>query len=330
MNNFIGIKNTFVNPNSPIVLECGYYNIKSGGYKCLTKLDSSQFNLNPITDKNIYLVNSNTLQCATIGNYSVLVTNKALYSAPQIFKFLVYDTPQIINKEWLAQLINSELPSIYQTQNPLNNADNYGSATVLSLVYDNIYQLFYNLITSVGENKAYSANWEYVYIGANNFLQNAVYPSNFLKTMMQIPTQTGISMIQLAIITSKLAFQFTGLPNPVSMYYDGVSKVYFIDIYRNSQTIGWELGTSELGIDTVLARTESTQYSYILINIISKLLPITIKYQINFLIYQDFLDSFQINQVGDNDYIDASIKYDAYQVMNNNNIFNTKGFYKNA
>lgn len=330
MIDFIGIRNTFTNPNAPIVIESGYYNTKQDGYKCLTKLSISEKSLNPITAANMYKVNETTIQCATVGSYSVLVANKLLNTSPQLFSFTVYEAPQIINKEWLTQLINSELPTIYKSQNQLNNADNYGSATVLSIVYESVYQLFYNTITSIGKDKAYNSNWEYVYVGANNFLQNAVYPADFLNTLMQVITQTGISMPNLAILASKIAFQYTGLNNPVSMWYNPEDDVYYIDVYVNGVLIGWELGVSELGIDTVLSMASASQYSYILSEIVAKLIPITVNYQIQLLNYQDFLDGFNTAQVANSDYIDSAVKYDAYMVVNNNNIFNTKGFYKNA
>lgn len=323
----IGVDNTFTLPNSPIKIEMGKY-FDVSGYKSIRPLLSGEYWVKCLTQY-CYGVNDNTVQCALVGSYSFLITDKTEPSInPLPFSFYVYPSPLALGESWLLQLINGELPTIYNPNEILNDADNSGIAAVMSKLYRQLNELFYGTITSIGSGSSYSQDWEYVYIGVNNFLQNAVYPADFLRTMMRIPSQTGISMPDLAIITSRLAYQITGQPNPVEMYYSDTTDTYVINIYANSTFGGWRLGVSQLGVDTVLTTGESSPYVYILSKILARLLPITVKYIINILTYDVFLAEFNTTQVLFNDYIDSSVKYQAYVVVNNNNLFNTKGYYR--
>ncbi len=122
---------------------------------------------------------------------------------------------------------------------------------------------------------------------------------------MCVNTQTGVSMMDIAMFASRISYQFTGVENPVRVYYDDLTDIYHIVLYTNAQ-IGWLLG----------------------VTIISRLLPIHIKYVFDVSLYQTFLTEYNIAQVGLNQFIDPSVKYDAYSVVNNNNKFNTRGYYR--
>lgn len=324
---FIGVDNTFTLPNSPIKIEVGKYS-NVAGYQSIQPLANTEFWVKCLTPYS-YLVNDHTVQCGVVGSYSFLITDKTEpVLTPQLFSFYVYPTVNVLGETWLLQLINAELPTIYNPNQVLNAADNAGIAAVWKQLYIQLAELYYGTITSIGTGDSYSQDWEYVYIGINNFLQNCYYPAEFLKTMMKIPSQTGISMPDLAIITSRLAYQITNAPNPVEMYYDDTIDTYIINIFANGATTGWILGTSTLGVNTVLGTSITSQYTYILSKIIAKLLPVTVKYIINVLTYSVFLTDFVVAQVLPNDFIDPEVYYDAYVVVNNNNLFNTKGYYR--
>lgn len=332
MSYFIGCSNTFVNPNTPVVIEFGEYNLKSVGfglYPCITKFSTNQYNLSLIDDS-LYKINRNTVQAAEIGSKSVLVYDLInANAAPQLFSFFVYESPLILSQEALLNIINQELPTIYKSSNVLNNADNSGISAVMAAIYKEVYSLFYNVITSIGSGNKYNTDWEYVYVGINNFLQNAIYPAEFIKTLMQVNSKTSIQIPQMAILISKLAFQFTGEISPIYIYYDLATDTYYINIY-NSISPGWQLGVSgrsELGVTTFLNFGQTTGYLYILSVIIGRLMPIQVKYLIGTYTIDDFNTAFNINDVDVNDYIDSSVNYDAYAVVNNNNIFNTQGYY---
>jgi len=49
-----------------------------------------------------------------------------------------------------------------------------------------------------------------------------------------------------------------------------------------------------------------------------------------FVPHGDFNDDFNAASVLDNMYIDDNVNYDAYCAVNNNNVFNTKGYKKNV
>lgn len=329
---FIGLDNTFVNPNAPLVVEVGIYTTKDSGYRCITKLDKSEYDVLPITDTGIYKVNNNVVQCARKGDYTIAVYGLgASEFPPELFSFFVYDSPQLINKKMALQIIAAELPTIYKSSNPLNNADNNGIAAVLALVYKQVYTLFYGAITSIGESNSYNPNWEYVYLSMNKFLQNAVHPADFLKTLMQVPTKTGVSFSDLAIFASRLSFQFTGENTPVSVEYLPVTNKYNITIYIPDSGYGskiWFLGSKGLGVGTYLGGVLENPFVFILSRLIGRLMPVTVKYNITLTPVSDFSLNYDISPVNTNDYIDASINYDAYVVVNNNNLFNTKGYFK--
>lgn len=329
MNYLIAVDNTFTIPNSPIKIEMAKYTDRDG-YSALTQLLPTSIEVTPLDDDLIIVAEANTtVQSGESGSYSVLVTDlSAPKLPPQKFSFYVYDAPQVLSKTWLYSLFNSLLPNLYKSNNALNSADNMGVSAICEILYQQLVEDFYNAIYSVGENQSYNQQWEYSYIGINNFLQNVKYPADFLTAMMCIPTQTGIKMPDIAIFTSRLAFCITGFENPVSVYYNPVSDVYHIDVYSNNTILPWVLGISQLGINTFLGEAQSNIYIYILCKVVSKLLPISIKYQFTFLTYTEFGETFNSTQPLANEYINPAITYDAYGVINNYNLFNTKGYYK--
>lgn len=330
---FIGFDNTFVTPNSPLVVEFGAYITKENGYKCITKYDKSDYDVLPLYKNGLYKVNDNVVQCSRVGNYSLAVYDLlADIQTPLIYSFYAYQSPQIINKEMCLQIINAELPTIYKPSNELNNADNNGIAQVMADVYKEVYTLFYGIITSLGVENEYNPNWESVYIGVNKFLNNAAYPAQFLKTLMQVATKTGVSFKDIATFASRISYQFIGEPVPVRVFYQELTNSYRVDIYLPDDTFGdkvWFLGYSTLGNNTYLFDKIGNAYIYILCKLITRLMPVTVKYNIRLLPYQEFLNNFDTVTVTGNDYIDHSINYDAYVVINNNNLFNTKGYLLN-
>lgn len=321
--------NTFFIPASPIVFAMGEYQTKVSGYKCITQLSPHSFIIQPQTKTNITQINNSTLQCNTLGNFSVLgyVVGG---DKPILYSFRIYETPLILGKEALLSIINQELPAIYKHTNVLNNMDNNGIAAVLASVYEEVYNAFYSAIMSVGTAHGYNPNWEFVYLGLNNFLQNAIYPAAFIQTLIRVPTLTSIQIPPMAQLISRLAFQFTGLNTPVAIIYDSDSKIYNINIYTQNAE-GWSLGIptrTELGDTTYLISGSSSPFLYIISLIIGRLMPVQVKYIINVFSYTaDFLTLFNVDDVESPDFIDPSVTYDAYEVVNNNNQFNTKGYF---
>lgn len=326
---FIAVDNTFTVPNSPIMVECGKYQVRDG-YPCIQRLPTSEYTVNPIDD-DMSLVKNAIVQCAKSGNYSCLVTDLLdLSQPPQVFSFYVYDAPIVLSEQWILTVINELLPTIYKSNNILNNADNGGTAAIYQLLYKQLVEAFYNAISSVGSGDAYNSKWEFTYIGINNFLQNVKYPADFLKAMMQIPNKTGIRMPDIAIFTSRLAYCITGFENPVRVWHDDILDVYNIDIYSNNAALPWALGISQLAINTTLGSAQTNTFTYVLCKIISKLLPVSIKYKFTFLTSQEFIDTFNSTEPLPSEFINPLVKYDAYGIVNTYNLFNTKGYFLNV
>jgi hypothetical protein len=250
---------------------------------------------------------------------------------PKLFSLYAYESPQPITPELILGILNGELPSIYNPNDELNKADNFGMSTVLAAIYQQVYTLFYNSIMSVGSGNQYNQNWEFVYIGINNLLQNAAYPAQLLSTLMRIPTQTSIQIAPMALFISRIAFQYSGSTTPVQIVYNLASDEYLINLYT-SENVGWQLGVpgrTELGESTYLFETRASAFLYILCSIIGRLMPVQIKYSLEPLSKLVFNTDFNTAVVEIQDYIDPAVQYDAYEVVNNNNTLNAKGYFLN-
>jgi hypothetical protein len=328
---FVGLNNTYNTTNTPLVVQAGYYNQKAVEYSCITKLLPSQYKAYSFNN-DLTVINDYMLQTDVEGSYTVLFYDKLSNTNPPIpFSFYVFRQQFNINAINLEQLINKELPSIYSVEEPLNAIDNYASSETIKALYDYIYNLFWNSLTSVGVEKSYNLQWEEVYIEATNFLQNAVYPAQFLKTLMNINTQTSTQAFSIAQCLSRLIFQFNGEAAPVEVVWDFNTQQYNINIYYTT-FIGWQLGvpgSSELGITTILGGLESNPFLWIINTVANRIMPAYVKWNINYLNIAEFNNNFQIALVTNNDFINSNQIYNAYKVVNNNNIFNTQGFIRN-
>ncbi len=333
----IAIANTYQSTNSPLIIKAGYYNTKMSGYKCITQLDSSEYkiilsDLGIVQVKNIININNITVMCKSEGNYTVFLLDPSQSdNGPLPFSFYAFNNIEPIDFNSMLFIFNQELPQIYSPTNALNAIDNVGTCAVLFEVYTLIYQIFYNSTTSIGVNGAYNSNWEFVYLGVFNLLQNATYPAEFIKTLMNINTQCSTQVFSTSITISRLIFQFLGFPVPVQMVYDGGLGGYFINIYYNIPDV-WALGDagfSELGDTTFLSSNGGT-FLWVITKIILRLMPAHVKWEIQLLSIAEFNADFDVADVDDNDFYDPSILYDAYQVVNNLNNFNTQGYNLNV
>lgn len=328
---FVGLNNTYNTTNTPLVIQAGYYNQKSVNYSCITKLPHTQYVAYPFNN-DLTVINNYMLQTDVENSYTILFYDKLNDTNPPIpFSFYVFKKLFNINTINLEQLINRELPSIYNSEEPLNAIDNYASAGALKELYNYIYSLFWNSLTSVGVGESYNSQWEEVYIGATNFLQNAAYPARFLKTLMNINTQTSTQAFSIAQCLSRLIFQFVGVATPVEVVWNPSTQQYNINIYYINFP-GWKLGVdgfTELGVTTILGGGESNPFLWIIKTVANRIMPAYVKWSIAYLTPEYFNNNFQITLVTNNDFIDSNQIYDAYKVVNNNNIFNTQGFIRN-
>jgi len=237
-----------------------------------------------------------------------------------------YQSLFINNTTNLLQIISQELPAIYSNDNLPNLADNFATAAVFERVYSFIYNQFYDAISSVGEGKEYNRMWEQVYIGSNDFLLTAKYPAEFIKTLMQVGTRTGVKIKDISIVISRLMYQFSGFPFPVEIVFDDANNRYDVNIYNMPTIDQWILGYSQLGINTILTTELQRSDLWFIYLTLKRLMPVFVKFRINYFDADKFNTDFRVDLVDEDDYLLDSINYNAYMVVNNNNIYNTKGY----
>lgn len=321
----LGFNNTYQQTNSPLVVRMAYINQRTPYYKCVTTIDNIQLKTN---DDNCTIINNNNLMCSKQGSYTVNVYDiNNQQSTP--FSFYVFNELFINTNNSLYNIIQSELPSIYGIDNEVNNVNNKAKAKTIQEVYRYIYNLFYNSVSSIGGGMEYNSNWELVYFGTNGLLKNFVYPAEIIKSMLQINTKVSTSVKDISIFLSRILFQMTGRKIPVSMVYDDKLRRYNINIYDTAIINGWLLDIptkGELGITTVLTNRTQNELLWVIMVLTQRIVPCFTDFVINYLNYSDFELNFNIPIVLENDFIDNNTIYDAYTWVNNNNIFNTKGY----
>lgn len=323
----IALANTYYAVDSPLQVNVGYYQTKLSGYKCITQLSNSEFQLN-LFSSGLIDIGNNRILAKNSDSYTIFIIDPSQSdNIPIPFSFYTFQNLYIVNNEVLNSILNQELPMIFNPNQPFNAINNAGTVSVLLKVYNTCYDLFYNSTTSIGLGTSYNSNWEYIYLGINNILQNAVYPAEFLKTMMNINTQCSIQGYSLAITFSRLVYQFIGEAVPVQIVYDNDTSQYLVNIYYNVPDV-WSLGTvgfSELDDTTFLLGT-GTSFLWVINKIVTRLMPAQVKWIIQYLSRDTFNTDFNISDVDTNDFYDPAVLYDAYMVVNNKNNFNTQGF----
>lgn len=338
-NYIINIASTYQQTFSPIEFMVGYKNIKieHNNYQCISLIQPSHYVIHPLNN-DLQVIQNNILQASKEGSYSVQLfnMNNSITDAI-IYSFYIFEKPFIMNQDIILRLINKELPNIYNASNKLNMIDNYASAGVINKLYNYVYELFYNAITSIGTTinglSGYNNNWETVYIEVTNFLQNAAYPAKFLNTLININTQCSVQRFSIAITLSRLCYQFLNTYTPVYIVYVPSTNIYLITIYYSDNN-AWILGDniySVLGETTILANSNLKSFLWIIQTIANRLIPASIKFMIQYEQISIFNSNFNISAVNTGiDFIDTTIIYDAYMVVNNNNVFNTQGYFLNS
>lgn len=334
---FTAIENTYYATNAPLTVVTGYYNTKMSGYECITKLNNNDYEVVPYVltaqqESAFININTNTVMTKNENSYTLFVIDFSQTDNPPIpYSFYTYNNVTFLSSDGVADILLQEYPAIYKDFNILNQINNAGNVSVLYQLYRVLYSIFYNSITSVGANGTYNNKWEYVYLGVNNLLNNAKYPVNFLKTLMNINTQCSTQGFSIAITISRLTFQFIGIKVPVQVVYDDMLGGYYINIYYNVPDV-WSLGTpgfTELD-DTTYLLGAGTGYLWVINLLVARLMPAFVKWQIQYLSLDTFETNFDVADVDIDDYYNPAILYDAYMVVNNNNNFNTKGYNLNG
>lgn len=331
----VAIANDYTALDSPLIINAGYYNVKLSGYNCITQLDPSEYKIIPYT-AGVININDVTIMVKNPGSYTVFLNDPSQSdNAPVPLNFYAWQNVYEMNINTLNFILAQELPSLYKNTNILNAADNAGTTLVILETYATLYNLFYNSITSIGASigtgtnaqRGYNENWEFVYLGINKILQNAVYPAQFLKTLMRVKSQTSTQRFSLCIIISRLLFQLINVAVPVEIAYDSGAGRYNINIY-NEIIDTWSLGTVDFGEldDHTYLLGEGNSFIFLIGLIITRLMPAFVKWRINYFSIATFNSTFAVSDVDNNDYYNPAVLYDAYQVVNNNNNFNTKGF----
>lgn len=318
--------NTYNTTDSPIVFEMGFYNQKTLNYKCITKINDDDIIINENIGK-ITLIANNKLLASNNMSYSIILYDKNNPISLTPYNFYLYSNLHINNEIGLLQILNSELPNIYNPLEPLNNADNTASVAVMEAVYSYVYELYYNSISSIGVKDQYNSAWELVYVGVNNFLTGAKYPAELLKTLMRIKSQTGTRRHDIAILISRVLYQYTGGISPVEILFNSTSQQWEISIYNARLTDSWALGTSQLGIDTILGKRGVTSWLFWFISaLIQRLMPVSAKWIIYNYEYTNFIMRYNTDIVDNNDFYNPDVLYPCYAVINNKEGFNTQGY----
>lgn len=324
----IQIDNTYSLVNSPITLVVSEP-ISVGNHSYWQIVSPSRVSLVSLDD-NVTVINNNTISCSREGSYSIQVFVDNGFT--QIFSLYVFPNLAVINQQNLYQIFNQELPRIYSSNNPYNQADNYAVSCMFNDFYLFMYEAYYNSFSSMGQGDRYNVNLEELYFGSKGALSSAASPAQILKLLKQVKSQTGISYKQLSVFLTKLLYAATGQVCPVSIHQLNANDICHIDIYCTPES--WRLGVTgrtELGVTTILGRpANSNIVSYLVFTMCNRLFPCNVKWEINYFSYAQFTTNFMVNEVNPKMYMSNEVNYDAYATVNNNNILNTKGYYKNG
>ena len=336
---FISINNTFNFTNSPIVLSVGYYNTYQGvQISCITLLDPSTYSIRSLNN-DITILSNNSFTAPNQGSYTIQILDNYLENNNQLvtYSLYIFNNKFIINDTIIYNSTNRQLPSIYNRSNKYNDIDNIASSKVINDMHNYHYNLFWNILLSLGVNGYYNTDKEFTYFGINGILKNASFPAELLQTVSNIDTQGGNTAYDLMILISRICLQFLGYDSsgngvPVEVVYDVNNKIWNINIYNVSK-IGniWVLGDSVksiLGTSTYLGGLNTDTILWFINYIIYNIIPLHIKYYINYYSFNNFTAKYNTSIVGVNDFYDFSnpTQYGCFQVINNNNNFNTKGY----
>lgn len=320
----------YTTTNSPIVFNMGYVNQKTPTYNCITQIPNHDILVKSQEPDLFQEVTNNVLQSNKEGSYATLIYDLGnAINPPLLYPVKTYQALNINNHDTLLRIFNQELPAVYNPTNQLNLADNNGTVGVLTKVYEYVYELYFNSISSIGVGNQYNPQWELVYVGVNNFLSGAKYPAQLLKTLMQLTTTTGTTRHSIAITLSRVLYQYLGEPIPCEITYNETGKIWEIHLFSSS-FVAWLLGingNTELGQTTTLtSRRAKTNYLWFIYVLAQRLFPAFVKFKFVFESKDNFNAKFNIGVVGDDDYYNPTQLYGAYKVVSNSNTFNTKGY----
>lgn len=325
----IYINNDFSVINQPIILSIGKNKELVSGYKYQELINRSRIKLRALDD-GVQILDNITFMSQTVGSHAIQVFIDD--SMIDIFNIYTYENLTIINQHNLYTIFTQELPAIYNQNNPYNYADNYATSKMFAELYKFIYTAYYNAFTSLGKDGAYNIGFEELYFGRRGIISGSSNPSQILKLLIQISNRTGITYKDISIFLSRLIFAVNGAENRVHMYQNAADEICNIDVYL--ATGNWQLGVTgntELGITTILGSPASQSLvNYLLVTMLTRLMPTQVKWIITAKAINDFSSDFNSNDVLDSMYIKDSVYYDAYGAVNNNNVFNMKGYNKNV
>jgi len=323
------VNNTFSVINHPITLSIGQPKQLISGYKYQELMNGSRVNLIAL-DNQTKILNNTTLICQTIGSHAIQVFIDGVMIG--VFNIYTYASLDIINEQNLYSIFTQELPTIYNDGNAYNYADNFATTKMFADLYKFIYEAYYNAFASLGESSSYNLGFEELYFGQRGIISGAAYPAQVLNLLIQISNKTGITYKDISIFLSKIIFAANGLPSQVYMHQSAANSICYIDLYIRSSN--WQLGVTgntELGITTKLgAPANESLVKFLVVTLLTRLMPVSVKWVITYKPLADFNDDFNAASVLDNMYIDDNVNYDAYCAVNNNNVFNTKGYKKNV
>lgn len=324
----IKIDNTFNLVNSPIILAISEL-VDIDNHKYQRLISPSRISLVAL-DSDTVIINNTTFTCLSSGSHSVQVFIDGVFV--QLFSIYVFVNLATINQQNLYYIFAQELPQIYSNNNVYNEADNYAISQMFNDFYQFMYEAYYNSFMSLGQDASYNVNLEELYFSTKGILANTKSPAQILKLLKQVKSQTGISYKQLSIFLSKLLYAAIGREVPISIHQLNANSICNIDIYYAPSE--WRLGVagySELGVTTILGRPLNTNIINVLVlTMCNRLMPCNVKWQINYFSLPTFKANFNYDAVPIDAYIDDDVIYDAYNAVNNNNVFNTKGYYRNV
>ncbi len=325
----VKVRNTFSTINTPIMLEVANEITAASGTKYLDLINDVDIDIVAL-DKNVKILNHTTFTTQKIGSYALQVfVNDVMV---KLFNIYTYENLAIINSRNIYTIFNQELPRIYNSNNPYNEADNYAISRMFAEYYAFMYEAYSNSFMSLGINGEYNRNLEELYFSSQGVISSAVNPAQIINLLIQISAQTGTTFSDIAIFISKLVYAITGTVAPVRVYQNAANELCHIELYYNPRL--WRLGVdgfTELGRTTILGSpSNQSLVSYLVLVMVNRLMPVNVKWVIDNRSLEIFNTAFNVAEVLPNYYMDTNQVYDAYAAVNNNNIFNTKGYMLNV
>lgn len=175
-------------------------------------------------------------------------------------------------------LINQELPQIAYNGEQYDEFGNvqpmYTDNGASAYIFAQLYTTMYNIFGQIYANGGYTANWEYALNGTNNLFSNLPAARQLLALLRQAWVQTALNVFDMELFLTKYIF-----------FRTGISTLVYIDDQTVNFVGYWILGSSSLGVNTILAPNLSANPNCNII-IFNDTFTINVQAEIEALIYR--------------------------------------------